>query len=207
MITASFRMGSGMLGQWWSQTQIYGWSHSWQEFQPWELNWKLWPRCYIWGNTRDTDNQYAFATAHISGATYTQRGLLMTEGRTKLHPREQQDRQVGAPKNWAPHIFLFHLFFIYISNDFPFPGSPLPESPISPLPSPCYPIYPFPLPCSSIPLHCCTEPFQNHGRLLPSSWTSFDMWIVSWVFQASRLISVYQWVLTMSVLLRLGYLT
>ena len=42
---------------------------------------------------------------------------------------------------------------------------------------------------------------------LPSSWASFDLWIVSWVFWASGLISTYQWVHTMCVLLWLAYLT
>ena len=76
---------------------------------------------------------------------------------------------------WLPDFFLFDVFFIYISNDFPFSGSPFPASPICPLPSTCSPIYPFPLPCSGIPLYCCIESFQNQGPLLHSFWTSFNM--------------------------------
>jgi len=38
-------------------------------------------------------------------------------------------------------------------------------------------------------------------------WTSYRLWIVSWVFWALRLISTYQWVHTMYVLLWLDYLT
>ena len=86
-------------------------------------------------------------------------------------------------------FFLFDVFFIYISNDLLFSGSPLPAIPISPLLSPCSPIHPFPLPCSGIALYCCTETFQNQGPLLCSFWTSCNMWIISWVFQVSRLIS------------------
>ena len=62
-----------------------------------------------------------------------------------------------------------------MSNDFPFLGSPLPESPISPLSSPCSPINPLLLLCPGIPLHCCIEPFQDQGPLLPSSWASFGL--------------------------------
>ena len=42
---------------------------------------------------------------------------------------------------------------------------------------------------------------------LPSYWASVDLWILSWVFQASGLISTYQWVYIMWVLLWLGSLT
>ena len=42
---------------------------------------------------------------------------------------------------------------------------------------------------------------------LPSSLVSCVLWIVSQVFQASGLISIYQWVCIMCVLLWLGYLT
>ena len=95
-------------------------------------------------------------------------------------------------------FLFFYYFFIYIANDFPFSGSPLPASPISPLPSPYSSIHSFPLPCSGIPLYSCTESFQNQGPLLYSFWTSFNLWIMSWVFKVSRLISTYQWVHTMN---------
>ena len=94
-------------------------------------------------------------------------------------------------------LFLFLYLFYPIHSLFTFQmishflNSPLHESPISPLPSSCSPINPFLLPCPGIPLHCCIEPLQDQGPLLPSSWTSFDMWIVSWVFRASGLISAY----------------
>ena len=41
----------------------------------------------------------------------------------------------------------------------------------------------------------------------PSSQVSYSLWFVSWVLWASGLISTYQWVNMMCVLLWLGYLT
>ena len=49
--------------------------------------------------------------------------------------------------------------------------------------------------------------FPDQWPLLPSSWASFDMWIISWVFWTSGVICAYQWVHTMCVLLWLGHLT
>ena len=66
------------------------------------------------------------------------------------------------------NLFFIDIFFIYISNYFPFSGSPLPASSISPLPSRCSSIYPFPLSFSGIPLYSCIESFQNQGPLLHS---------------------------------------
>jgi hypothetical protein len=42
---------------------------------------------------------------------------------------------------------------------------------------------------------------------LPSSWALCGLWIASWVFWDSGLLSTYQWMHTMCVLLWLGYLT
>ena len=42
---------------------------------------------------------------------------------------------------------------------------------------------------------------------LPSSWTSYGLWIISWVFWAFGLISTYQRVHTMCVILWLSYFT
>ena len=84
---------------------------------------------------------------------------------------------------------------------------PSPKDPTCHFHSPCSLIHPFPLPCSGIPLHWCFDPFQHQCPLLSSCRTSFSMWIVSFVSQDSRLISTYQWVHTMGILLSLGYLT
>ena len=49
-------------------------------------------------------------------------------------------------------------------------------------------------------------PSRKHPHFL-SSWTSFGLWIVSWVFWTFGLISTYQWVHTMRILLWLDYVT
>jgi hypothetical protein len=46
-----------------------------------------------------------------------------------------------------------------------------------------------------------------HTSGVLSSWASCGLWIVSWVFRASGLMSTNQWVHTKCVLLWLGYLT
>ena len=103
-------------------------------------------------------------------------------------------------------FFIWNLLYLHFKW-LPLSWIPPPRGPISPLPSPYPPIHLFLLLWLSIPLHCCTESFQDQGPLLPSSWASFYMWYVSWLFQTSRLISTYQRVHTMSVLLWLGNLT
>ena len=51
---------------------------------------------------------------------------------------------------------------------------------------------PLPTSLSWYSRHCCSELFQDQGPLLSSSWASFDMCIVSWEFQVSRLVFIYQ---------------
>ena len=65
-------------------------------------------------------------------------------------------------------IYLFSIFFVSTPNAFPFPGSPLSISPISPLPSAHSPINHLPLLCPGIPLQCCIKPFQDQGPLFSS---------------------------------------
>ena len=84
-------------------------------------------------------------------------------------------RKISAFFFLAWFFQFFSISFVYIPNDFPFPGSPLPLSPISPLPSVSCPINPLPLLCPGNPLQCCIKPFQDQGPLLPSSWESFDI--------------------------------
>ena len=42
---------------------------------------------------------------------------------------------------------------------------------------------------------------------LPSAWASCGLWITFWIFWIFRIVSLYQWVCTMFVILGLGYLT
>jgi hypothetical protein len=42
-------------------------------------------------------------------------------------------------------------------------------------------------------------PSKKDRNVLPASWASFGLWIVSWVFWASELISTYKWMYTMCV--------
>jgi hypothetical protein len=62
-------------------------------------------------------------------------------------------------------IFLLDIFFIYISNDIPFPGFPS-ESPLS-YPPPHSPTHPLLLLGLGIPLYWGKEPSQDQGLLLP----------------------------------------
>ena len=64
--------------------------------------------------------------------------------------------------------------------------------------------------CSTLCLHICSCEYfvlllkLKHPHFgLPSSWVSCGLRIISWVFQASGLISTYQWVHTMCVSLRM----
>ena len=84
---------------------------------------------------------------------------------------------------FADNIFFIQYILYLHFNWFFLSWILLSKCPIRPLPSPCSPIHPFLLPCPALPLHCCTEFFQDQGPLLPSSWASFDKWIVSWVMQ------------------------
>jgi hypothetical protein len=55
--------------------------------------------------------------------------------------------------------------------------------------------------CSSL------EGLKYPHFVIPSSWVSCGLWIVSWAFRAFGQISTYQWVHIMCVLLGLCYLT
>jgi hypothetical protein len=61
---------------------------------------------------------------------------------------------------------LWYIFFIYISNIMPFPGSPSPGSSLFPPPSPCSPTHLLLLPGPGIPLHWGIEPSQDQGPLI-----------------------------------------
>ena len=63
-------------------------------------------------------------------------------------------------------LFLKIIFFIYISNDIPFPSFAS-ENPLSPLPISWSPIHPLPLPGPGIPLHWGIEPSQDQVPPLP----------------------------------------
>ena len=78
----------------------------------------------------------------------------------------------------TPLLSFFFIFFVYIPNAFPFPGSPLPISPISLLPSAHPPITLLLFLYPGTPLQCWIKPFQGQDPLLPSSSESFDMLIV-----------------------------
>jgi len=78
-----------------------------------------------------------------------------------------------------------------------------------PLVSPPPPLF-LPSPSHSLPPVSILFPFLRrlkHPHFGFISWASNDLWIVSWVFRAFGLISTYQRVHTMCVLLSLGYLT
>ena len=69
--------------------------------------------------------------------------------------------------------------------------------------------------CSTLYLHICSCEYfvlllrrtEAPTLFLPSSWASYGLWILSWLFIAFGLISTYQWVRTKCVILPLGYLT
>ena len=87
-------------------------------------------------------------------------------------------------------FFLFSKFFVYIPNDFPFPSSYLPICPIGLL-STHSPITSFLFLCPVTSLPCWIRPFQYQGPLLTSSWESFDMLLVCWVFRVSGLVNIH----------------
>ena len=101
---------------------------------------------------------------------------------TPVFQRQESSRTLIIHFGFSLFLFIYLFIFIYIANDFPFSGSRLPASPISPLPSPYSSIYPFPLPCSGFAEYCFTESFQNQGPLLLSSCISIDVWIKFWVY-------------------------
>jgi hypothetical protein len=63
-------------------------------------------------------------------------------------------------------FLLLDIFFIYISNDIPFPSF-LSENPLPPPSSPCSPTHLLPLPGPGIPLYWGIESSQHQGTLLP----------------------------------------
>ena len=86
---------------------------------------------------------------------------------------------ISALSHCKCKIFLFDIFFIYISNDFLFYRSPLPESPISPLHFPCFPTHPFPLPCSRFCRILLHWVFPEQGATLP--FFLYLIWCVDYV--------------------------
>jgi hypothetical protein len=102
-----------------------------------------------------------------------------------------------------PHPYcytpLFKFLTLYISS--PSLSPPIPD------PAPLSPPPPLFLPSLSNPLPPVSILRKTEASTLWSSWASYGLWIVSWVFQPFGLISTYQWVHTMCVLLWLGYLT
>ena len=102
------------------------------------------------------------------------------------------------------YVFLFNflilctsLLSLPISNPAP---SFFPPSPLSPrwlLSSTSYDYF--------VPLFYVGLKHPHFG--LPFSFAPYGFWVISWVFWALGLISTYQWVHTICVLLCLGYLT
>ncbi|KAK1327364.1 hypothetical protein QTO34_014996 [Cnephaeus nilssonii] len=53
----------------------------------------------------NTDSRYAFTTAHVHGAIYHERGLLIAEGQTIKNKQEILDllSAYGSPPNWPSY--------------------------------------------------------------------------------------------------------